>query len=173
MKFLRIIAALAIITVLWLFYLHSDLYQRNKIRSSIWINENRVLLSPKDKLPEGGKIPPIKEVRSTSNSKFLSNGFYIRQSKVRAFATEAKPLLSLDIQDRGRWQIKDGYLLMKVENIENTGFPDDHSPLAAEAEFLKNIYFNEMKKAKKISYITDKILLLTALNQQNEVMVAK
>ncbi|WCE31570.1 regulatory protein ToxS [Vibrio sp. SCSIO 43137] len=173
MKLLRIIAALMIITVSGLFFLHSDFYQSSKISSSIWINENRVLLSEKDKLPKESKIPPVQEVRSTSNTKFLSNGFYIRQSKVRAFTSEADPLLSLDIQDRGRWQIEDGFLLMEVESIENTGLPDGLTPLATEAEFLKSIYFNKMKKAKKISYITDKIILLTALNQQNEVMVAK
>lgn len=173
MKLLRIAIAGTLMAVAAFFFVQSDIYQRGKISSYIWISEHRILVSSEDNPPQERHFPHVKEVRSLSSTKFLSNGFYIRQSKISAFTTDSATLVSLDMQDKGSWRIEDGFLLTKVESIENTGLPDDVRPKAAEGEFLKNIYFNEMKRAKKISYISDKVMLLTGLNQQNEVMVAK
>ncbi|ANQ25150.1 hypothetical protein BA894_01200 [Vibrio natriegens] len=165
---MKIIIKITLVIIIVVFYslwyfLHSDLYLKNKISSSEWSSHVDV----------HGFDEEIEHVVIRTNTKFLPNKMYFKNSKVTLVAKDTSGTLELEFFENGTWDIYDKYLTLNLNEIESNPlkeFEIKDSDYKKYSYKSKSIFIRDSGLSKRVDILSRNSILLTDLNGNSRVI---
>ncbi|MGR5133112.1 regulatory protein ToxS [Vibrio alfacsensis] len=166
---IKVASAVLAVSVLfssWLYW-GSDLKVEQVLTANEW-QSNMVTLI-KDTTSDS-TMGPLRRVNVESNVKYLPNGDYIRVANIKLFAQDSTSESTINISERGRWEISDNYLLVTpsefkdISSSQSKDFSDDQLHL------ITQIFKLDAEQSRRIDIVDEKTLLLTSLNHGSTVL---
>ncbi|MGR5212141.1 regulatory protein ToxS [Vibrio rotiferianus] len=168
MKIKLAIAVLAVSALFssWLYW-GSDLKVEQVLTSNEWQSTMVTVIT--DNLPDN-TVGPLRRVNVESNVKYLPNGDYIRVANIKLFAHGSSAESSINISERGRWEVSDNYLLVSPSEFKDISSSQSKDFTEEQLRLITQIFRLDAEQSRRIDVVNEKTLLLTSLNHGSTVL---
>ncbi|MGR5236554.1 regulatory protein ToxS [Vibrio alfacsensis] len=165
-KMASAVLAVSILFSGWLYW-GSDLKVEQVLTANEW-QSNMVTLI-KDTTTDS-TIGPLRRVNVESNVKYLPNGDYIRVANIKLFAQDSTAESTVNISERGRWEISDNYLLVTPSEFKDISSSQSKDFSDNQLNLITQIFKLDAEQSRRIDVVNEKTLLLTSLNHGSTVL---
>ncbi|ENO1826454.1 transcriptional regulator [Vibrio parahaemolyticus] len=161
-------AVLAVSTLFsgWLYW-GSDLKVEQVLTSNEWQSTMVTVIT--DNLPDD-TVGPLRRVNVESNVKYLPNGDYIRVANIKLFAQGSTAESTINISEKGRWEVSDNYLLVSPSEFKDISSSQSKDFSEAQLRLITQIFKLDAEQSRRIDVVNEKTLLLTSLNHGSTVL---
>ncbi|CAH1543444.1 MULTISPECIES: regulatory protein ToxS [Vibrio] len=168
MKIKLAIAVLAVSALFssWLYW-GSDLKVEQVLTSNEWQSTMVTVIT--DNLPDD-TVGPLRRVNVESNVKYLPNGDYIRVANIKLFAQGSSAESTINISERGRWEVSDNYLLVTPSEFKDISSSQSKDFTDEQLSLITQIFRLDAEQSRRIDVVNEKTLLLTSLNHGSTVL---
>ncbi|ASI97066.1 transcriptional regulator [Vibrio rotiferianus] len=168
MKIKLAIAVLAVSALFssWLYW-GSDLKVEQVLTSNEWQSTMVTVIT--DNLPDD-TVGPLRRVNVESNVKYLPNGDYIRVANIKLFAQGSSAESTINISERGRWEVSDNYLLVTPSEFKDISSSQSKDFTDEQLRLITQIFRLDAEQSRRIDVVNEKTLLLTSLNHGSTVL---
>ena len=168
MKIKLAIAVLAVSALFssWLYW-GSDLKVEQVLTSNEWQSTMVTVIT--DNLPDD-TVGPLRRVNVESNVKYLPNGDYIRVANIKLFAQGSSAESTINISERGRWEVSDNYLLVPPSEFKDISSSQSKDFTDEQLSLITQIFRLDAEQSRRIDVVNEKTLLLTSLNHGSTVL---
>lgn len=168
MKIKLAIAVLAVSALFssWLYW-GSDLKVEQVLTSNEWQSTMVTVIT--DNLPDD-TVGPLRRVNVESNVKYLPNGYYIRVANIKLFAQGSSAESTINISERGRWEVSDNYLLVTPSEFKDISSSQSKDFTDEQLSLITQIFRLDAEQSRRIDVVNEKTLLLTSLNHGSTVL---
>lgn len=166
---IKVASAVLAVSVLfssWLYW-GSDLKVEQVLTSSEW-QSNMVTLIIED--VSESEVGPLRRVNVESNVKYLPNGDYIRVSNLKLFAQGSNDESTINISEKGHWEISDDYLLVTPSEFKDISASQSQDFSEKQLRVITQIFKLDAEQSRRIDVVNEKTLLLTSLNHGSTVL---
>ncbi|MGR5068621.1 MULTISPECIES: regulatory protein ToxS [Vibrio] len=166
---IKVASAVLAVSILfsgWLYW-GSDLKIEQVLTANEW-QSNMVTLI-KDTTPDS-TMGPLRRVNVESNVKYLPNGDYIRVANIKLFAQDSTSESTINISERGRWEISDNYLLVTPSEFKDISSSQSKDFSEDQLHLITQIFKLDAEQSRRIDIVDEKTLLLTSLNHGSTVL---
>ena len=160
------VLAVSILFSSWLYW-GSDLKIKQVLTSNEWQSTMETLISYP--LP-GDTVGPLRKVNVESNVKYLPNGNYIRVANIRLFAQDSNTESTINISEKGRWEVSDNYLLVSPSEFKDISASQSKDFSESQLGLITQIFKLDAEQSRRIDVVNEKTLLLTSLNHGSTVL---
>ncbi|YCO02925.1 regulatory protein ToxS [Vibrio sp. VNB-15] len=150
----------------WLYW-GSDLKVEQVLTSNEWQSTMVTLIT--DSLPDD-TVGPLRKVNVESNVKYLPNGDYIRVANIRLFAQDSNTESTINISEKGRWEVSDNYLLVSPAEFKDISASQSKDFSESQLRLITQIFKLDAEQSRRIDVVNEKTLLLTSLNHGSTVL---
>ncbi|EGR1864313.1 transcriptional regulator, partial [Vibrio parahaemolyticus] len=105
-----------------------------------------------------------------SNVKYLPNGDYIRVANIKLFAQGSTAESTINISEKGRWEVSDNYLLVSPSEFKDISSSQSKDFSEAQLRLITQIFKLDAEQSRRIDVVNEKTLLLTSLNHGSTVL---
>lgn len=166
---IKIASAVLAVSILfsgWLYW-GSDLKVEQVLTSNEWQSTMVTLIT--DSLPDD-TVGPLRKVNVESNVKYLPNGDYIRVANIRLFAQDSNTESTINISEKGRWEVSDNYLLVSPAEFKDISASQSKDFSESQLRLITQIFKLDAEQSRRIDVVNEKTLLLTSLNHGSTVL---
>ncbi|MCS0323364.1 transmembrane regulator ToxS [Vibrio diabolicus] len=163
---IKLASAVLAVSVLfsgWLYW-GSDLKVEQVLTANEWQSTMVTVIT--DSLPVG----PLRRVNVESNVKYLPNGDYIRVANIKLFAQGSTAESTINISEKGRWEVSDNYLLVSPSEFKDISSSQSKDFSEAQLRLITQIFKLDAEQSRRIDVVNEKTLLLTSLNHGSSVL---
>ncbi len=150
----------------WLYW-GSDLKVEQVLTSNEWQSTMVTVIT--DNLPDD-TVGPLRRVNVESNVKYLPNGDYIRVANIKLFAQGSTAESTINISEKGRWEVSDNYLLVSPSEFKDISSSQSKDFSEAQLRLITQIFKLDAEQSRRIDVVNEKTLLLTSLNHGSTVL---
>ncbi|ABU70302.1 MULTISPECIES: transmembrane regulator ToxS [Vibrio] len=166
---IKIASAVLAVSILfsgWLYW-GSDLKVEQVLTSNEWQSTMVTLIT--DTLPDD-TVGPLRKVNVESNVKYLPNGEYIRVANIQLFAQGSNTESTINISEKGRWEVSDNYLLVSPSEFKDISASQSKDFSESQLRLITQIFKLDAEQSRRIDVVNEKTLLLTSLNHGSTVL---
>ncbi|HGS4811840.1 TPA: transmembrane regulator ToxS [Vibrio parahaemolyticus] len=166
---IKVASAVLAVSILfsgWLYW-GSDLKVEQVLTSNEWQSTMVTVIT--DNLPDD-TVGPLRRVNVESNVKYLPNGDYIRVSNIKLFAQGSTAESTINISEKGRWEVSDNYLLVSPSEFKDISSSQSKHFSEAQLRLITQIFKLDAEQSRRIDVVNEKTLLLTSLNHGSTVL---
>ncbi len=168
---LLVLFVVAIGSVYILFF--SDLPLERRLIANEWRSDATIHIS-KEKAEELEHIIGfVSKVNISSNTRFLSDGTYIRESNVGLYQLDNKLTASITISETGEWSCSDSVLLLSTVDTQGYSLPRNNKLTKEQIDVGKQWVILNDQQSKKLDVIDDSTILMSSLDNNTRLMVAE
>ncbi|BDR14223.1 regulatory protein ToxS [Vibrio sp. STUT-A11] len=165
-KFASAVLAVSILFSSWLYW-GSDLKVEQVLTANEWQSAMVTLIA--DKMPND-TVGPLRRVNVESNVKYLPNGEYIRVANIKLFAQGSTAESTINISEKGRWEVSDNYLLVTPSEFKDISSSQSRDFSEEQLRLITQIFRLDAEQSRRIDVVNEKTLLLTSLNHGSTVL---
>ncbi|CAH0523910.1 Transmembrane regulatory protein ToxS [Allocatenococcus thiocycli] len=165
-KFASAVLAVSMLFSGWLYW-GSDLKIEQVLTANEWQSAMVTLIT--DKLPND-TVGPLRKVNVESNVKYLPNGEYIRVANIKLFAQGSTAESTINISEKGRWEVSDNYLLVSPSEFKDISSFQSRDFSEEQLRLITQIFRLDAEQSRRIDVVNEKTLLLTSLNHGSTVL---
>ncbi|MBR9787313.1 MAG: transcriptional regulator [Vibrionaceae bacterium] len=165
-KFASAVLAVSALFSGWLYW-GSDLKIEQVLTANEWQSAMVTLIT--DKLPHD-TVGPLRKVNVESNVKYLPNGEYIRVANIKLFAQGSTAESTINISEKGRWEVSDNYLLVSPSEFKDISSSQSKDFSEEQLRLITQIFRLDAEQSRRIDVVNEKTLLLTSLNHGSTVL---
>ncbi|WP_321283633.1 regulatory protein ToxS [uncultured Vibrio sp.] len=165
-KFASAVLAVSILFSGWLYW-GSDLKVEQVLTANEWQSAMVTLIA--DKMPND-TVGPLRRVNVESNVKYLPNGEYIRVANIKLFAQGSTAESTINISEKGRWEVSDNYLLVTPSEFKDISSSQSRDFSEEQLRLITQIFRLDAEQSRRIDVVNEKTLLLTSLNHGSTVL---
>ena len=165
-KIASAVLAVSILFSCWLYW-GSDLKVEQVLTSNEWQSTMVTLIT--DTLPDD-TVGPLRKVNVESNVKYLPNGEYIRVANIQLFAQGSNTESTINISEKGRWEVSDNYLLVSPSEFKDISASQSKDFSESQLRLITQIFKLDAEQRRRIDVVNEKTLLLTSLNHGSTVL---
>ncbi|MDV6253122.1 regulatory protein ToxS [Vibrio sp. EA2] len=165
-KFASAVLAVSALFSGWLYW-GSDLKIEQVLTANEWQSAMVTLIT--DKLPSD-TVGPLRKVNVESNVKYLPNGEYIRVANIKLFAQGSTAESTINISEKGRWEVSDNYLLVSPSEFKDISSSQSRDFSEEQLRLITQIFRLDAEQSRRIDVVNEKTLLLTSLNHGSTVL---
>ncbi|HCH0152434.1 transmembrane regulator ToxS [Vibrio parahaemolyticus] len=166
---IKVASAVLAVSILfsgWLYW-GSDLKVEQVLTSNEWQSTMVTVIT--DNLPDD-TVGPLRRVNVESNVKYLPNGDYIRVANIKLFAQGSTAESTINISEKGRWEVSDNYLLVSPSEFKYISSSQSKDFSEAQLRLITQIFKLDAEQSRRIDVVNEKTLLLTSLNHGSTVL---
>ena len=166
---IKIASAVLAVSILfsgWVYW-GSGLKVEQVLTSNEWQSTMVTLIT--DTLPDD-TVGPLRKVNVESNVKYLPNGEYIRVANIRLFAQGSNTESTINISEKGRWEVSDNYLLVSPSEFKDISASQSKDFSESQLRLITQIFKLDAEQSRRIDVVNEKTLLLTSLNHGSTVL---
>ncbi|PMJ93064.1 regulatory protein ToxS [Vibrio sp. 10N.261.55.A7] len=164
-KVATIILAASALFSAWLYW-GSDLKVEQVLTSYEWQSKMITELSHINE----DTIGPLRRAEVQSNVKYLPNGNYIRESRVRLLVENNDSEVVINISETGDWDISDNYLLVSPKEFKDVSQAQIKDFSEEQLKLITQLFKMDAQQSRRIDIVNEKTLLLTSLNHGSTVL---
>ncbi|GAJ78805.1 transmembrane regulatory protein ToxS [Vibrio sp. JCM 18905] len=167
---IKLASAVLAVSVLfsgWLYWGGSDLKVEQVLTANEWQSTMVTVIT--DSLPDD-PVGPLRRVNVESNVKYLPNGDYIRVANIKLFAQGSTAESTINISEKGRWEVSDNYLLVSPSEFKDISSSQSKDFSEAQLRLITQIFKLDAEQSRRIDVVNEKTLLLTSLNHGSSVL---
>ncbi|NOH48749.1 transcriptional regulator [Vibrio rotiferianus] len=165
-KLAIVVLAVSALFSSWLYW-GSDLKVEQVLTSNEWQSTMVTVIT--DNLPDD-TVGPLRRVNVESNVKYLPNGDYIRVANIKLFAQGSSAESTINISERGRWEVSDNYLLVTPSEFKDISSSQSKDFTDEQLRLITQIFRLDAEQSRRIDVVNEKTLLLTSLNHGSTVL---
>lgn len=117
-------------------------------------------------------ISSLHKAHITSNIKYLSNGTYLRESRLQLFKDQVHAVHTIHISENGTWELSDNYLLINPKEFKDTATAEGQELTESQLHLIKQLFITDAQQSRRIDIINKKSILLTSLGYGSRVLVS-
>lgn len=159
-KLASAVLAVSVLFSSWLYW-GSDLKVEQLLTANEWQSTMVTVIT--DSLPDD-TVGPLRRVNVESNVKYLPNGDYIRVANIKLFAQGSTAESTINISEKGRWEVSDNYLLVSPSEFKDISSSQSKDFSEAQLRLITQIFKLDAEQSRRIDVVNEKTLLLTSLN---------
>lgn len=165
-KLASAVLAVSVLFSSWLYW-GSDLKVEQLLTANEWQSTMVTVIT--DSLPDD-TVGPLRRVNVESNVKYLPNGDYIRVANIKLFAQGSTAESTINISEKGRWEVSDNYLLVSPSEFKDISSSQSKDFSEAQLRLITQIFKLDAEQSRRIDVVNEKTLLLTSLNHGSSVL---
>ncbi|RJX71779.1 hypothetical protein DZ860_09810 [Vibrio sinensis] len=151
----------------WLYW-GSDLKIEQILTSQEWQSRMVTLIS--EHIREDA-VGPLRQVKVSSNVKYLPNGTYIRVAIVKLYSANHPNNESvINISESGSWEISDNYLLVSPTEFKDISSSQNKDFTGSQLKLITQLFKMDAQQSRRIDIVNEKTLLLTSLSHGSTVL---